>query len=160
MSNSATLEKSTSKPVRMTAVQPYLFFSGRADDAIAFYRRALGAEVLMLMRFKDVPPPPAGEAGCGGPPMPANWGDKVMHATLRIGTTDLLLSDGCFDTHPGFQAFSLSLNVSDEAEAERFFAALADGGQIEMPLGPTFFAARFGSVKDKFGVDWMIYLAP
>jgi len=129
-------------------IQPYVFFDGRCDDAIEFYRGALGAEVMMLMRFKDSPEP----ASHGNE-------DKVMHANLRIGETTVLVSDGRCLGRPSFQGFALSLTVADEAEAERLFAALGDGGQVQMPLTKTFFSPRFGMVADRFGVLWMIYVA-
>ncbi len=132
-------------------VQPYLFFDGRCEEAIAYYRRTLGAEVTMLMRFKDGPPQPEGQ--CMVPPGSEN---KVMHASLRIGDTTVLASDGRCLGKPSFQGFSLSLDVTTDAEAERLFAALGDGGQVQMPLGKTFFANSFGMVTDRFGVCWMI----
>ena len=135
-------------------VQPYLFFDGRCEEALEFYRKAIGAEVTMLMRFKDSPEPH--EPGM----VPPSAGDKVMHVSLRIGETTVLASDGRCEGRPSFQGFALSLTVSDEAEAERRFAALADGGQVQMPLAKTFFASRFGMVADRFGVSWMIYVAP
>jgi PhnB protein len=131
-------------------IQPYLFFEGRCDEAIKFYRSALGAEVTMLMRFKDNPDPGMGQPSAG---------DKVMHASLRIGDPTILVSDGHCLGQPKFQGFSLSLTVPDDAEAERFFAALADGGQVQMPMAKTFFSSRFGMVTDRFGVLWMIYVA-
>jgi PhnB protein len=134
--------------------EPYLFFDGRCEEAIAFYRRALGAEVAMLMRFKDSPEPH--EPGM----IPPGAGDKVMHASLRIGDTTVLASDGRCQGHPSFQGFALSLTTRDEAEAERLFGALAEGGQVQMPLGQTFFSPRFGMVADRFGVSWMVYVAP
>jgi PhnB protein len=135
-------------------VQPYLFFDGRCEDAAEFYRRALGAEVTMLMRFKDSPEPP-------NPDMcPPGAADKVMHMSLRIGDTMVLASDGECRGKPTFQGFSLSLTVPSEAEAERRFAALAEGGQVQMPLAKTFFSPRFGMVADRFGVSWMVYVAP
>jgi PhnB protein len=132
-------------------VQPYLFFDGRCDEAIEFYRTVLGAEVTMLMRFKDNPE----REGPGT--MPAGAEDKVMHANLRLGETTLLLSDGRCQGQPSFQGFALSLEVADAAEAERRFAALAEGGEVQMPLTPTFFATRFGMIADRFGVSWMVY---
>ena len=132
-------------------VQPYLFFDGRCEEAIAYYRRTLGAEVTMLMRFKDGPPQPEGQ--CMVPPGSEN---KVMHASLRIGDTTVLASDGRCLGNPSFQGFSLSLDVTTDSEAERLFAALGDGGQVQMPLGKTFFANSFGMVTDRFGVCWMI----
>jgi PhnB protein len=132
-------------------VQPYLFFDGTCEQAIEFYRRALGAEVTMLMRYKDSPePPPPGM-------VPPGSENKVMHASFRIGDSMILASDGCGE-QAKFQAFSLSLTVANEAEADRVFAALADGGQVQMPLGKTFFSPRFGMLVDRFGVSWMVYL--
>lgn len=131
-------------------IQPYLFFDGRCEEAIEFYRRTLGAEVTMLMRFKDSPEPAMN---------PPDAGDKVMHASLRIGDSTVMASDGRCQGQPSFQGFSLSLTVSDEAEADRMFAGLAEGGQVQMPLAKTFFSPRFGMVADRFGVPWMIIVA-
>jgi len=132
-------------------VQPYLFFDGRCDEAIDFYRHALGAEVTMLLRFKDSPDPDM---------CPAAAGDKVMHASFRIGDTTVLASDGRCEGRPTFQGFALSLTAPDEAKAERLFASLSDGGQVQMPMTKTFFSPRFGMVADRFGVSWMVYVAP
>jgi PhnB protein len=128
-------------------VQPYLFFEGRCQEAIDFYRKALGAEVLMQMPFKDSP------IAASAPP---DAGDKVMHATLRIGETQVLMSDGRCSGAPTFQGFSLSLSQPDDATAQRVFAALGDGGVVNMPLAKTFFASSFGMVNDRFGVPWMV----
>ncbi len=135
------------------AIQPYLFFNGRCDEAIAFYRDALGAEVIMLMRYRESPePPPPGR-------LPDGSGDKVMHATLRIGDATLMASDGHCSGQTEFRGFSLSLACPDEDSTRRAFAALADGGQVTMPLGKTFFVPLFGMLSDRFGVDWMVTLA-
>ncbi len=134
-------------------VEPYLFFDGRREEAIAFYRRALDAEVLAQLRWKDCPEPPPP----GTPPMPA---DKVMHARLRIGGTELMASDGRCQGKPEFQGFALSLTAKDEAEADRLFNVLGEGGQVQMPPAKTFFSPRFGMVADRFGVSWMVYVAP
>ena len=135
-------------------VQPYLFFDGRCEEAVDFYRRALGAEVTMFMRFKDSPEPHA-------PGMvPPGAEDKVMHTSFRIGDTTVMASDGRCLGGPSFEGFSLSLTVPDDAKAERVFAALGDGGQVQMPLTKTFFSSRFGMVADRFGVSWMILVAP
>ena len=135
-------------------LQPYLFFDGRCEEAIEFYRKALGAEVDMLMRFKESPDPvPPGV-------IPPSWENKVMHASLRIGGATLMASDGRGEGPLSFQGFSLSLSVPDEAAADRLFAALGDGGQVQMPLGRTFFSPRFGMVADRYGVSWMIIVAP
>jgi PhnB protein len=134
-------------------VQPYLFFDGRCEEALDFYRRALGAEVQMLMRFKDSPEPHA-------PGMvPPGADNKVMHASFRIGDTTVMASDGRCLGKPNFQGFSLSLTVPDVAQADRAFAALRDGGQVQMALDKTFFSPRFGMVTDRFGVLWMIIVA-
>ena len=134
-------------------VAPYLFFDGRCEEAIAFYREVLGAEVTMLTRFKDSPQPH--QAGM----IPPGAEDKIMHADIRIGDTKVLASDGGCGGQPNFQGFALSLTLSDEAEADRLFAALSDGGQVRMPLGKTFFSPRFGMCADRFGVAWMVYVA-
>jgi PhnB protein len=131
-------------------VQPYLNFDGRCEEAIEFYRRALGAEVEMLMRFKENPEPPA--PGCATP----GTENKVMHASLRIGESTVMMSDGRCAGKTAFQGINLSLTVPSEAEATGFFKALSEGGQVEMPLEKTFFSPAFGMVKDKFGVLWMI----
>ena len=131
-------------------VQPYLMFGGRCQEAVEFYRDALGAEVQMLMRFSESPdaPPPG--------MVPENWGDKVMHACIKIGDTLVMASDGCATSEASFQGFSLSLSVANEAAADREFAALSDRGQVTMPLGKTFFSPRFGMLVDRFGVGWMV----
>lgn len=127
-------------------VQPYLFFDGRCDEAIGFYRNALGAELQMLMRYKD----------CPEPGMVHGNDDKVMHAALRIGETVVLASDGCSAGQSKFQGFGLALTAANEAEADRLFNALADGGEVQMALAKTFFSPRFGMVADRFGILWMI----
>ena len=132
-------------------VQPYLFFDGRAEEAIEFYKKALGAEVNMLMRWKDMPQKPK-DPGM----VPPGSDDKVMHASLRIGEATVMASDGQCKGKPSFQGFALTLNAANEAEADRLFGALSDGGQVQMPLGKTFFSPRFGMVADRFGVSWMV----
>ena len=132
-------------------VQPYLMFDGRCEEAIEFYREALGAEVQALIRFKDSPD----SASCAN-----GHGDKVMHTCLRIGDTAVMASDGQCQGKPGFQGFSLSISAADDAEAKKRFTALADGGQVQMPLSKTFFASSFGMVADRFGVSWMIVANP
>lgn len=132
-------------------IQPYLFFDGRCEEAAEFYCHALGAEVTALMRFKDNPDP----GTC-----PSDDGNKVMHMSIRIGETTVMASDGRCEGRPSFQGFSLSLTVPGEAEAERLFTALADGGQVQMPLAKTFFSPRFGMVADRFGLSWMVYVEP
>jgi PhnB protein len=130
--------------------QAYLFFDGRCEEALQYYSKHLGAKVEMLMRNKESPAPPPGNAP----------GDKVMHAAFRIGETTVMASDGRCQGQPSFQGFSLSITVPNEAEANRTFGALADGGKVSMPLGKTFFSPRFGMVTDRFGVGWMVIVVP
>lgn len=135
-------------------VQPYLSFDGRCEEAIEFYRKALGAEVMQLVRFKDAPPSP-------GPSMtPPGAENKVMHARFRIGESVVLASDGRCGGQAKFHGFSLSLTVKTEADAGKTFAALSDGGSVQMPLGQTFFSPAFGMATDRFGVPWMVYVVP
>ena len=134
-------------------VQSYLFFDGKCEEAIEFYKKGLGAEVNMLMRFKDSPEPPP--PGCG----PVD-GNKVMHANITIGDTQIMASDGRATGNPTFEGFALSLAVKTEAEADKAFAALSKGGKVEQPLSKTFFSAKFGMVVDKFGVFWMVMVTP
>jgi PhnB protein len=137
----------TSKENRQETVQPYLFFGGRCEEAIEFYCKTLGAEPIQLMRFKDAPDPNACAAGAP---------DKVMHSAFRVGGSALMASDGCGDEQPKFEGFSLSFTAPNDAEAERVFRLLANGGQVQMPIGKTFFASQFGIVTDRFGVSWMV----
>ena len=131
-------------------VQSYLFFDGRCDEALEFYRKKLGAEVTMLMRFKDSPEPQ--QPGM----VPPGSENKVMHASFRIGETTVMASDGECLGKPSFQGFALSLTADTDAEAERLFAALGEGGKVQMPLTKTFFSSRFGMLADRFGVGWMV----
>ena len=134
-------------------VQPYLFFDGRCEEALEFYRSAVGAKVEMLMRNKDSPePPPPGM-------VPPGSENKILHASFRVGDTTLMASDGHCAGKPIFKGFSLSLTAANEAEAERLFGALGNGGQVQMPLTKTFFSPRFGMVTDRFGVPWMVSVA-
>ena len=134
-------------------LQPYLFFDGRCEEAIEFYEKVLGADVTMLMRFKDSPEPH--QPGM----IPPGSEEKVMHATIRIGEYTVLASDGRCQGKPKFEGFALSLTVKNDADADRLFNELGDGGQVQMPLTKTFFSSRFGMVADRFGVSWMIYVA-
>jgi PhnB protein len=129
-----------------TSVQPYLFFNGRCEEALEFYRSALGAKVEMLSRFKDAP-----ETGMVQPGME----NKVMHASIRIGETVVMASDGRCNGQPRFEGFSLSIVVPDEQQAANLFNALAQDGKITMPLEKTFWAPKFGMLEDRFGVGWM-----
>ena len=132
-------------------IQPYLMFNGRCEEAIGFYKKALGAQPQMVLRFKEAPDQSM---------MAPGNGDKIMHAALNIGDGVILMSDGMCTGQQAFEGFSLSFTVKDEAEATRTFDALADGGQVRMPLGKTFFSPRFGAVADKFGVGWLVYVEP
>jgi PhnB protein len=128
-------------------VEPYLDFNGRCEKAIEFYRKAVGAEVEGLMRFKDSPDPASCSPGDG---------DKVMHASLRIGTSRVMASDGRCTGQHAFAGVSLALTADTVPQAQKLFKALAEGGQTFMPMGPTFFAETFGMATDKFGVTWMV----
>ncbi|WP_300455330.1 VOC family protein [Accumulibacter sp.] len=129
------------------SIQPYLFFDGRCEEAIGFYRQALGAELEVLLHYREAPEK--------GPGMLEDYDDKVMHCCLRVGEATLMMADDCMG-HPNFQGFSLSLQAANEAEARRRFDALAAGGKVVMPLGETFFSPCFGMVADRFGVSWMV----
>ena len=130
-------------------VQPYLFFDGRCEEALDFYKSALGARVEMMMRFKDNPEPQPGMC----PPGSEN---KVMHAAFHVGDSLVMASDGMAGGKPEFKGFSLSVNATDAPHADKLFNALAKGGKVTMPLAKTFFSPRFGMVTDKFGVGWMV----
>jgi len=137
-------------------VTPYLSFEGRCEEALEFYRSALGAEVVDVSRYKDFP---AAMEGCGDR-LPPGSEAKVMHSSLKIGETLLMATDGLCSGKPKFEGISLSVKADDAAEADRLFNALADGGQVQMPLGETFFSPRFGMVADRFGVSWMVIVLP
>ena len=135
-------------------VQAYLNFDGRCDEAINFYKKALGAQVDMLLRMNESPePPPPGM-------VPPGSENKVMHAAFRIGETTLMASDCACSGKTAFEGFSLSIGARDEADADRIFAALSDGGEVRMPLAKTFFSPRFGVIADRFGVSWMVVVHP
>lgn len=134
-------------------IQSYLFFNGRCEEAIEFYRKALGAEVKMMMRFKENPEPMTEGCGPDGSAIP---GENIMHASLKIGETEVMLSDGMGNGKPEFKGFSLSLTAASDAEAQRLFQALSDGGKVGMPIMKTFYASSFGMVEDRFGVSWMV----
>ena len=136
-------------------VQPYLFFNGKCEEALEFYRQAVGAEVEMMMRFKDSPEPCTPPGG-----LPAGYETRIMHANLRVGTTSFMASDGCSAEQPNFQGFSLALTVASEGEADGAFGALAAGGKVGMPLTRTFWSPRFGMVEDRYGVSWMVMVQP
>ena len=131
-------------------VQPYLFFDGQCDEALEFYKKAIGAAPKVLMRFKDAPDKSMITPGVE---------DKVMHAQVQIGDATVLMSDGRCQGKTNFQGFALTIVANNEAEADKTFAALSDGGQVTMPMAKTFFSPRFGMLTDKFGVGWMVIVA-
>lgn len=135
--------------MKTPVVQAYLLFGGRCEEALSFYRDALGAHIEAVMKFKDSPEPTLPGM------LPPGFEEKVMHSSFRIGETVVMASDGC-EPSAKFGGFSLAIAVATEAEADRAFNALAEGGQITMPLGKTFWSSRFGMLKDRFGVDWMV----
>ena len=132
-------------------IQPYLFFEGRTEEALEFYQSKLGAKVEFMMRYKENPDPKYN---------PPNAGEKVMHSCFRVGDTQVMASDGNCSGKPSFQGFSLTFNAADEADARRRFNALAEGGQVNLPLSETFFAKSFGMVEDRFGLNWMVMAGP
>lgn len=129
---------------------PYLFIEGRCEEALKFYQSAVDAELGRVMRFKDSPEP----EHC-----PPGSEEKIMHAEFRIGKSLIMVSDGCSEGEAGFKGFALSITPDTEEQAERYFAALADGGKVEMPLGKTFWSPKFGMVTDRFGIMWMVNIA-
>lgn len=132
-------------------VQPYLFFDGKCEEALNFYQKALGANITAMMRFKESPDPTHSVPG---------GAEKIMHGSFKIGDSEIMASDGCNEGKTEFKGFALSISLPTGAEADRYFGALSDGGQVQMPLGKTFFAEKFGMVADKFGVGWMIIVPP
>jgi PhnB protein len=138
--------------MKLPMIQPYLNFSGRCDEALEFYQAVLGAEVEMLMRFKESPDDTPME-------LPAGWGEKVMHCSFRVGGSVLMASDGCGDAE-AFAGFTLSITLEDESAARVVFDALANDGNVLMPMGPTFWSSCFGMVSDRFGLSWMVTVPP
>jgi PhnB protein len=135
--------------MNLPIIQPYLFFNGRCEEAIRFYQSALDAKVDVIMKFKDSPePPPPGM-------IPEGWEEKVMHASFTLAGNIVMASDGC-EAQGGYAGFSLSLSVATEEEVARYFNALAEGGEVTMPLSKTFWSPSFGMLKDKFGIGWMV----
>ena len=135
-------------------VQSYLFFNGRCEEALEFYRKALGAQVTMMMRFKENPEPMTD--GCGPDGGPGPDPNSIMHASFKIGETEVMASDGMGGGKAEFKGFSLSVSAASDAEAQRLFKLLGEGGKVEMPMAKTFFASSFGVVVDRFGVSWMV----
>ena len=137
--------------VQQTAtVQPYIFFDGKCEEALEFYKGAIGAKVEMMMRFKENPDQPDPSH------MPPNSGDKVMHAAFRVGERRSWPPTATAPASPPSRASGSTLNAKDDAEAEKLFAAVGKGGQVQQPLVKTFFASKFGMVTDKFGIMWMV----
>lgn len=134
-------------------VEPYLFFEGRTEEALEFYRKALDAKIETIMRFGDH------KEACEGGAMPPGSENKVMHSAFKIGETTIMASDGNCGGKSAFQGVSLAVTVADDAEAKRRFEALSPGGQVQQPLTKTFFASSFGVLQDRFGVSWMIVTA-
>jgi PhnB protein len=135
------------------SVQPYVFFDGRCEEALEFYSAKIGAQVKEKMRFSEAPPTPEME-GCGE--MPPGSENNIMHASFQLGDSTVMVSDGMGGGQPKFEGFSLAYSLKSDEEAKRIFDALAEEGQIQMPLGPTFWTSSFGMVADKFGVSWMV----
>ena len=132
-------------------IEPYLFFEGRTEEALEFYKSKLGAKIEAVIRYKENPEPKYN---------PPNSDNKVMHALFRIGDSKVMASDGNCTGKPSFQGFSLTFNAADEADAKRRFNALAEGGKVNLPLSETFFAKSFGMVADRFGLNWMVLAGP
>ncbi|MFT3880288.1 MAG: VOC family protein [Gemmatales bacterium] len=130
-------------------VQAYLMLGGRCEEALNFYQKAVGAKVEMMMKFSENPMPVPADK------IPPGFQNKVMHSSFRIGETTLMASDGCEVNNP-IKGFSLALSFPTEAEVDRAFNALAEGGKVTMPLAKTFWSPRYGMVTDRFGVDWMV----
>ncbi len=134
-------------------VQPYLFFSGRCEEALAFYTKTIGAKVDMLMLFKDSPDPLPSDV------LQPGFENKVMHSSFRVGGALIMASDGCNDEDQGFKGFSLHLALPTIPEVENAFNALADGGQVNMALAKTFWSPMYGILTDRFGISWMVSVA-
>lgn len=136
-------------PPKSFPVITYLFFGGRCEEAIAFYAKAIGAKPGMSMKFSDSPDPtPPGMLAPG-------FENKIMHAEFKIGETSFFGSDGC-DPSTKFEGFRIAYSVATEAEADKAFAALSDGGKVDMPLTKTFWSPKYGMLTDKFGIGWMV----
>ncbi|QIG47311.1 VOC family protein [Nordella sp. HKS 07] len=141
-------------------VQPYLSFEGRAEEALDFYAKAIGAKVGVKMRFKEAPPMEMSGNGCadmGAPP--AHSAEKIMHSEFKVGDSLIMATDGMCSGNTNFTGISLALQAKDDAEAKKIFDALSQGGKVQQPLIKTFFASSFGMVADKFGVGWMVVTA-
>ena len=128
-------------------VESYLFFKGQCEEAMNFYKDTVGLEVLFMMRFSESPDQSMTQPGME---------DKIMHASVKIGDTPLMMSDGDCNGEMEFKGSSLSIGLDNEDEAKRIFDAMSAGGTVTMPLMKTFWSPCFGMFKDKFGIDWMI----
>ncbi len=128
-------------------LNPYLNFNGQCEAAFEFYQKCLGGKIEMIMTFGESPM---------ATQVPTEWRGKVMHVRMNVGDKVLMGSDAPPDRYQGPQGFSVSIGVDNAEEAERIFKALSDGATIQMPLQQTFWALRFGSLVDKFGIPWMI----
>jgi PhnB protein len=135
-------------------VQPYLFFGGRCEEAIEFYKSAIGAQVEMMLRFSEAPEPPPADMLAPG------FEKKIMHSSFKVGQTTLMASDGCSAEETGFNGFSLSITLPTIDEAKKVFAALSEGGKVTMPLDKTFWSPCYGMLEDKFGLGWMVSVMP
>ena len=131
-------------------VQTYVYGDGRSEEMLSFYKQAVGAQITMLMKFKEAPDQSQMSPGSA---------EKIMHAAFKIGETDIMISDGMNKGNPKFDGFALTIQAKDPAEAEKYFKGLTNGGEVTMPLAETFFAKSFGMLRDKFGVNWMV-IAP
>ncbi|NKB46509.1 MAG: VOC family protein [Legionellales bacterium] len=130
-------------------IQPYLFFNGCCEEALEFYKTVLNAEIEMLMRFNESPEPiPTDE-------LPTGFNNKIMHASFKVGDATVMASDG-YQEGSNFAGFSLALTFATVQEVQRVFHLLADGGEVQMPLAETFWSALYGSVTDRFGINWMV----
>ena len=132
-------------------VQAYINFGGRCEEALAFYKASIGAEVSNLMRWKESPDPMM--------KAPAGYGEKIMNVTFKIGSTTLMADDGMGSEKIEYKGFTLAIEVADDAEAKRVFVALGEGGNVQMALAKTFWTSSFGMLTDKFGVPWMVNVA-
>ncbi|MDB5394023.1 MAG: protein PhnB [Rhodospirillales bacterium] len=129
-------------------LSPYLNFNGQCEEALTFYAKVLGGEIIMMLKGKDTPM---------ADKMPAEFKDKIMHGRISVGGTLLMGSDAPSEHFNQPQGFSVTLGFTDVAEAERIYNALSESAQkITMAIQETFWAVRFGTFVDKFGTPWMI----
>lgn len=150
------MSKPTHPEENLMQVQPYLMFEGRCEEAINFYKKALKAEVTAMMRFSEMPATPdtAEPTGCAGGSAPPP--DSIMHASFKVGQTEIMASDGMSQGKAEFKGITLSLSAATDADTRRLFDALSEGGSVQMPLAKTFWTSSFGMLTDAFGVPWMV----